>query len=151
MMKIMPVHELLIALCRTSFTDEDRGRIEKLAAGIDSWERFVWLANEHGISALVYDNFKELGLTGMIPEQQLSVLYNAYMKSLGRNTMLSEKYDELEKLLGEIGIRPLLIKGMALERTVYGNRGLRQMNDVDFLVPRKRSMEAWEYLLTRGL
>ncbi|MFP4489494.1 MAG: nucleotidyltransferase family protein, partial [Bacteroidales bacterium] len=150
MKKVRPVHKLLIALCRTSFTEEDAVKIKKLAAGIDDWERFVWLANEHGISALVYYNFKELGLTAMVPEKELSVLYNAYMKSLGRNTILSEKYDELEKLLGETGIRPVLIKGMALERTVYGNRGLRQMNDVDFLVPRKRCMEAWEYLLTRG-
>ena len=142
--------ELLIRLCNIEFSDKDIERLRTLAGQINDWERFTWLANEHGISALAYYNLKAADCINTIPEKFSSILHNSYLKSLSRNTNLGEKYRELEKLLVERGIQPVLIKGLSLEKSVYHNRGLRQMNDVDFLVKREQARDAWEYLRTKG-
>ena len=39
---------------------------------------------------------------------------------------------------------------MALEHTLYGARGLRQMNDNDILIQREDSLKAWHLLLKEG-
>ena len=146
----VPDRELMIKLCRTAFTEDDKERIRSLAGAVNDWEKFTWLVNEHGISALAWVNLKNMGLEQDIPEEYRTILYNSYLKSLSRNTNLWKKYCEMRDLLLEKGIKPVLIKGMALEKSVYGNKGLRQMNDVDFLVEKERCQEAWDYLLTRG-
>lgn len=142
--------ELLIRLCNTDFENKDIKGIKELTHQVSDWEKFTWLANEHGISALVYDNLRSAGCLDIIPEIYRSVLHNSYLKSLSRNTNLWEKYRELEGLLQGKAINTILIKGMALEKSIYGNKGLRQMNDVDFLVQKEQAQEAWDYLITKG-
>lgn len=149
MMKIKAEHELLLCLCKPECTDSAIEEARRHITFIDNWNRFAWLANEHGISALVYYNMKKTGLAELMPDKENYILHSTYLKSLSRNTVLWEKFNALKKELREINITPVPIKGMALERSVYGNKGLRQMNDVDILIERDRCMEAWEYLLTR--
>lgn len=149
MMKIKAEHELLLCLCKPECTDSAIEEARRHITFIDNWNRFAWLANEHGISALVYYNMKKTGLAELMPEKENYILHSTYLKSLSRNTVLWEKFNTLKEELREINITPVPIKGMALERTVYGNKGLRQMNDVDILIGRDRCMEAWEYLLAR--
>jgi len=48
------------------------------------------------------------------------------------------------------GIRVLLLKGLALEHTVYGSRGLRQMSDADLLVNQDYALRAREVLISAG-
>ncbi len=149
-MEIHREQDLLIRLCRLDFSEKMREEISLLSAVVNDWNRFVWLANEHGISALVYYNLKSFNLAKQIPDKERYILRNSYLQSLSRNAGLSEKYDELKNLLNEKGIETVPLKGMALERSIYGNRGLRQMNDVDLLVDISRSMEAWQYLIMEG-
>jgi hypothetical protein len=50
----------------------------------------------------------------------------------------------------EENIKVVLLKGLALERTLYGNMGLRQMNDLDLLVNRESSVRLRKILLRNG-
>lgn len=72
------------------------------------------------------------------------------MQSMIRNTWLAGRWKEVNTILSEAGIRNLLLKGMALEHTVYGSSRLRQMNDVDILVKKDEIMKAWLLLQSHG-
>jgi hypothetical protein len=72
------------------------------------------------------------------------------MLSLGRNAFLLSAAEEMLGLLKHEGIKVVLLKGLALELTVYGNRGLRQMNDTDILISRSDYIKAQSILMRNG-
>ena len=147
---ISPEEQLLISLCRLSFSEKQKNSIRALVKKITDIDKFVYLANEHGIIALVYDNLKETGAGDLLPEKKLAFLANSNIKSLGRNTFLYNIIEEVLQLFKQAKIKAVLLKGMALELSVYNNKGLRQMNDIDILVPYKQCMKARKILLNNG-
>ena len=46
------------------------------------------------------------------------------------------------KFLRKAGIKHILLKGMALEHTLYGSKGLRQMTDCDILIKSEEAAES---------
>ena len=147
---ISPEEQLLISLCHLSFSEKQKKYICALTKKITDIDRFVYLANEHGIIALVYHNLKEMGAGDLLPEEKMASLANSRMKSLGRNTFLYKNIEQVLELFRQEKIKTVLLKGMALDLSVYGNTGLRQMNDIDILVPRTQCMEARRILLNNG-
>lgn len=148
--KLIYEEKLLLRLSRLSFSNEQKKEIASLVEQIQNWSIFVKLATNHGISALVYNNLKEAGFMDRLPDEAVKFLQAAYLKSLSRNTILYEEYCGLKEILAEAGIAPVLLKGMALELTVYGNMGLRQMNDIDLFIDRNICLKAWELLISKG-
>lgn len=142
--------QLLISLCRLSFSEKQKKNIRTLANKITDIDKFAYLANEHGIVALTYHNLKETGAGDLLPEKKMAHLANSRMKSLGRNTFLFKNIEQILELFKQEKIKTVLLKGMALELSVYGNMGLRQMNDIDILVPHEQCMEARRVLLKNG-
>src|SRR5450759_4479599 len=57
---------------------------------------------------------------------------------------------EVLRLLNGENIKTVLLKGLALEFSVYGNAGLRQMSDVDVLISREQCIEARKLLISNG-
>lgn len=145
-----PHIKLLLALCRITFTAEQEKEIGQIIPTVTSWKTFTRLAGEHGISALVWHNLDRMRLTGSLPEMERTLLQLSYLTSLARNTYLENKLAGAVEILAGAGINVVLLKGMALELTHYGNCGVRQMNDVDILIRRDRSMEAWQLLQNHG-
>jgi len=150
-LNISPEEDLLLNLCRLSFNDEQKSKIEELVNGLHDWDNFIRLANEHGIIAIIFHNLEQLDLLSQIPENAQSTLSNLYLKSLARNTFLVEKLIELKKSLAGIGINPVVLKGMALEPSIYGNIGLRQMTDIDIYIPdEEECLKTWKHLISIG-
>ncbi|MBE9509535.1 MAG: nucleotidyltransferase family protein, partial [Bacteroidetes bacterium] len=147
---ISPEEQLLISLCRLSFSEKQKKNIHVLVKKITDIDKFAYLANEHGIIALVYHNLKETGASDLLPEEKMTFLANSRMKSLGRNTFLYKTIEQVLKLFKQKKIKTVLLKGMALDLSVYGNTGLRQMNDIDILIPHEQCMEARRILLNNG-
>ena len=142
--------KLLISLCRLLFTDEIKDQTGSLMKEITDWEHFVNLANKHGIIAIVWFNIMETGNSSNIPAVHLDKLHAAYLKSLARNTFLFNHLEEILSLAKPEKIRIVLLKGLALEKTVYGNNGLRQMNDLDLLVKQGDAIRLRKILLNNG-
>jgi hypothetical protein len=44
----------------------------------------------------------------------------------------------------------VILKGLALENSVYGSSGLRQMSDVDILINRDKCINARDILINNG-
>jgi hypothetical protein len=57
---------------------------------------------------------------------------------------------EVLRLLNAENIKIVILKGLALENSVYGNQGLRQMSDVDILINRDECIKARKILISNG-
>ena len=148
--KIRDEEILLLELCRLGFSDEQIKKIRSLSEALSDWNYFSSLANAHGVAALVWHNLEKQQLLAYIPAEIAAFLRGALMKSLSRNAFNTETMGEVLRLLYGKNIRAVLLKGLALEFTVYGNTGLRQMSDVDILISREQCMTARNILISNG-
>jgi len=148
--RLTPEEKLLISLCRLDFSEEQKAEIRDLMNEIKDWDHFVKLANDHGIIALTAHNIRGNGLAGFIQEKTMNLLDNGRMQSMIRNTWLVQRWKEVNKILCDAGIKHVLLKGMALEHTLYGAMGLRQMTDNDILVKKEDALKAWLLLKEYG-
>jgi hypothetical protein len=148
--RISDEEHLLLELCRLEFSDEQINRIRSLLAVITDWPYFSNLANEHGVAALVWYNLEKYRLHSEIPEAVAYFLKCTLMRSLGRNTFNTESMGEVLRLLNAENIKIVILKGLALENSVYGNQGLRQMSDVDILINRDECIKARKILISNG-
>jgi len=147
---LSPEEKLLLSLCRLEFSEEQRAESAEMMKGVKDWDRYLKLVNEHGIIALEAYNLRELGLADLVPGPVMKTLDNARMQALIRNSWLVKRWKEVNEILSAYNIRHVLIKGMALEYTVYGGRGLRQMNDNDILVKKDDALRSWSILQEYG-
>jgi len=141
---------LLLGLSRLHFNEELTAKISALTEKIDDWGYFTRLASEHGIAALAYYNLQQLDLAGRIPKEKAEMLHAAHLLSITRNAFHLTGAEEIISLLNSAGIKSVLLKGLALETTVYGNKGLRQMTDVDLLISRNDYLRARNILMENG-
>jgi hypothetical protein len=144
------MRDLLLLLCRYPFDQTNRESLSRLIKEVGDWQSFIKLINDHGIIALAAYNIKEADLSNEIPADAMAYLNRGYMQSVMRNAWLTERWKEVNGLLNSSGIKHILLKGMALEHTVYGSRGLRQMNDNDILIKENESVQAWNLLIANG-
>jgi hypothetical protein len=142
--------QLLLLLSRTEFTGEEKLQITAAFGSFTSWQLLSSLAVRHGVAALVWQNISDLGLDGMVPETERILLEGLRFKSIARVSWISEAAAGVTSLLEREGIRVVLLKGLALEHTVYGSKGLRQMSDADLLVTPADAFKARDILMRYG-
>ena len=121
-----------ILLLRAALLDADTART--------AWER--WRAEnalETADSAslrlfpLVYSNLRSAGLD----EFDLAKLKGAYRGAWVHNQLLFKRAAEALSALGDGGVPTLVLKGIALSVAHYRDDGVRPMEDIDVLVPRR--------------
>jgi len=141
---------LLLRLCRMSFSEEQEKMILELTGAVTDWKYFTFLAREHGIEALVYSNLERNDLLPEVEKDTVNALKESLMKSLTRNAFHTEVLYDVLRVLNNGNIQTILLKGMALELTGYGNSGLRQMTDIDILLSKRDCLKARELLEGSG-
>jgi hypothetical protein len=141
---------LLLGLCRLSFDVELTIMLKALAETVTDWQYFSSLANKHGVAALVYYNLEKLDFIKCIPKDPADLLHNALLVNISRNARNGEAAASVLNLMNNEAIKIVLLKGLALELTVYGNKGLRQMTDVDVLATRDDCLKARRVLMENG-
>ena len=102
------------------------------------------------MAALIYNNLEEAGLINLVPPEIASFLRNASFMSLAQNAGNLAMMGEALDILSEENVKVVLLKGIALELMVFGNRGLRQMSDVDVLLDRNVILKAFRKLEKAG-
>ncbi len=144
------VISLLLLLCRSSFTDDERQRAAAEAGSLQEWNRFTDLAVRHGVAALVWQSLSDLSLAALVPETERTILEGSRLTSVARVAYITSVAAEVAQTLEKEGIRVVLLKGLALEHQVYGARGLRQMSDADLLVSPRDALRARDILIRAG-
>lgn len=142
--------DLLLLLCNDSFTESGKTLIKEVASRITDWGAFSDLAIKNGVAAIAGYNIYECGISELIPKKELGKLEALTNKTIARTTFISALAAEMTKLMEANGIKMVLLKGLALEHTVYGGRGLRQMSDADVLITPRQAVAGWRLLQAEG-
>ncbi|MBC8431701.1 MAG: nucleotidyltransferase family protein [Desulfobacterales bacterium] len=118
------------------------------------WHWAITYAFRHGLSPLLYrtlgrliHNFSSIKMIqGKVSDPNLppginqdwfNMLFDSYMSTLRRNSHIQSALKELDETLADIDITCIIWKGAALINGVYPDIGLRPMDDIDVLVPKK--------------
>jgi hypothetical protein len=96
------------------------------------WEDVLRLADSHGTSSLLYQNF--LRLRDLTPAGVLAALRQSYERNVHKSLFLARELIGILDCLDAIGIEVIPYKGIVLSETYYGDMALRQSGDMDLFV-----------------
>jgi len=122
-------------------------RSDRLAAcTISDWDGVVHQAARHSVAPLLY---KRLHAVEEIPVRIRETLRQAYLRNTVRNVRLYHGIAKIIRLLSEAHIPVIVLKGAHLAERVYGDPGLRSMDDMDLLI-KKSDLPQSQKLLRRA-
>jgi len=130
-------HRLLFA----ALAFDDGARFVALRKSIqggpeDPWPRFRHLAKNEQVLASVYALLSRRDLLGRIPPHEVAQLRRYHQYAVLRNERIRAQAEEVAAVLNAAGIEPILLKGgVTLFDTLYEDPGMREMADLDVLVP----------------
>lgn len=139
----------LLALCaraegHPALYDALQTRLEAFTA----WEHLPDEAERHGMSALLWHHLRQSGL--IIPSEAEHILAVLYLRQRALNRLHTQALLHTCALLEDRGIRPLLLKGLALAYQYYPEPALRTVSDLDLLLAASEMAPAVEALLAAG-
>jgi hypothetical protein len=120
----MSAPEILEALLSTYAVPENAAALERWPA-----EQVVSVARGHRLAPLL-----GASLTGSLSPALGKAFAKEHMLTVARSMMLERYLSEVLDRFGEAGIRAIVLKGLAYDRTLYGAIGSRQTLDIDLLV-----------------
>lgn len=103
----------------------------EVAVDAVDWELFERVCHFHSVQALAYHGLRGAGFGPDAVAERL----RPHADRLAAATMLRKRaYTGAASTLAQAGIRPMLLKGAAMNETIYPHPGLRSMGDIDVLV-----------------
>ncbi|MFW5955406.1 MAG: nucleotidyltransferase family protein [Rhodothermales bacterium] len=140
-----PEFDLLLSSARTRLEGSAAERIEDLIAGPIEWEHFLFLAQFHRVTEVVYQTLRKQAPYAIAGDVE-NFLRGVAHRTVAYNMMLVQELARLKDVLESEGIRFFTFKGPALAQEAYGNLGLRSSADLDILI-RPEDLERLEELL----
>ena len=130
----------LLCVCALAGAELAPERIERIAnsnlSALD-WSEFLRLAEHHGIVPLAAHNLIEHGRAeqgrGLPPEIERS-LRSAYEANLRRSMWFAAELARIMQHIDRRQLRAVPYKGSVLAQSLYGDLGLRNFSDLDFLI-----------------
>ncbi|MCS6770960.1 MAG: nucleotidyltransferase family protein [Kiritimatiellae bacterium] len=114
------------------------GLLDRLPAGTVDWERWLALAAEHKVSALLFNRFRR---APPWPEAVHRELASRYAASAYMNGLRVREQVALLRALAPVA-EVIALKGFALLFTLYGEAAERDMADLDLLAAGEREAES---------
>ena len=108
--------------------------VERLAALTPTqWQELVMLAASQRVRPLLWHRLKQKEMTELLPADVVAWLRESFRQNSMRNMRYHQELRRLLSALQTEHINLILLKGIYLADAVYGNLGLREMNDIDLL------------------
>ena len=123
---------LLIDCLKNDDAVSDAARLSNISP--EHWRALLALATKQRVIPLLWHRLRQKGLDKVVPVEVAEALRETSRRNALQNLRY---YGELRLLLAALkpeGIPLILLKGIVLADAVYGNIGLREMNDIDVLV-----------------
>ncbi len=98
------------------------------------WNSVLRLADDHGLSSLVFQNL--LRVAHLVPAPVLSTLRQRYERNVHKSLFLARELIRVLDSLDVLGVEAIAYKGVALSETYYGDLALRHPGDIDLFVRR---------------
>jgi hypothetical protein len=98
------------------------------------WGRVLQLAEDHGISSLLYQ--KLAGLGDAVPLGASEMLRRQYETNVHKSLFLTRELMRVLDLLDGLGIEVIPYKGVVLSEVYYGDIAMRAAGDIDLFIRR---------------
>jgi len=116
----------------------------------EQWRELLQLARLQQLRGLAHYRLQKLGLLEFAPPEVRAELRDAYLATIAANLSLYHDLTRITRTLKERRIPLLVLKGAHLARAVYPAPGLREMIDLDLLVPRRELLNAFDAIAALG-
>ena len=123
--------QLLIDCMKKDEPGFDATRLSGLSP--ERWQALLALAATQRVRPLLWHRLRQKGLDKALPIKAANELREAARRNTLRNLRLCGELRHLLSTLKSEAIPLILLKGIFLAEAVYGNMGLREMNDIDVL------------------
>jgi hypothetical protein len=131
--------------------DPNRLTADRLTAlTLDEWRSLLSLAKAQNVSGLFYHRLKARGLEPALPQDIQPQLLEVYRQTAVNNLGLMRDLNRIVTLFQADGIPVIVLKGVYLASTVYNNLALREITDLDLLLPIDQIEQAAKLLKTLG-
>jgi hypothetical protein len=111
-----------------------------------NWKEFIELCSYHRICPFIRKRLDER----LVPKEALKELKEIEKKNVCVNLTLEEEMNSFFMEMQRKKIDFILIKGMALNKTIYQKTFERALSDIDFLIKEKNYLEVKEILESKG-
>jgi hypothetical protein len=146
-----PLAAQFVRLCGSvTLSSDSANRLRALSVELsaDEWRQVIHFAETEGMSALVFHHMAQLGLLTSAPANVTASLAASYQQALVTNSSLLRAQQAIISTLSSNGIQAIPLKGPSLALRLYGNLGLRPINDIDLLI-RRRDIARLDQILQR--
>jgi hypothetical protein len=115
------------------------------------WEQLFAEATEEALLPALYSRARELQVDTSLPPSILDFLSSVDLLNADRNDAILKEVKLAVRLLNEVHIEPVLLKGAAYLATgVYKRPAARYLADVDLLIPEGQITQAAQVLIANG-
>ena len=139
---------LILELTKDGKTFISKDEQEALCIDLN-WAVFLEYSLHHRLFPRIYSNIRKLD-DQRVPSFVKQQLDNHYKSNTFRMLQLSAEMEYTSRMLSEIGIDALFLKGPVVAHDLYGDLSLRTSSDLDFLVPIEQLEQAEEWLVKQG-
>ncbi len=138
-MEINPIQLLLDCL----HTDSARINERQLAdLPVVEWQALVELAQRQGVGSTLYYVIKTRGYDQFVPSAYHNLLRNRYLTNSVRHLVRRRELAQVAGAMQDRHIPLLVLKGAFLAEVLYSDAAMREMGDMDLLVPAEHLREA---------
>jgi Uncharacterised nucleotidyltransferase len=124
--------DLLLAAVSVDREENGPARIRTLLQrGVD-WDAVLRLADQHGITSLLYQSCSKLN--DALPSAAQAMLGVRHDKNVHQSLFLARELVRILDCLEALGIGTIPYKGLALSEIYYGDMAMRQSGDMDLFV-----------------
>jgi len=140
---------LLLACATTRPTPERTARARACIARIRNWDSLIALALRHAVMPLLY-RYLTAECAAQLPAVVEAKLRFQFHLNVVTNRHLTNEVLRFMRAFEEAGVRALAFKGPLLAELAYGDAGLRQFADIDFLIDAHSLTTVAEILTAAG-
>ena len=120
---------------------------EELKSGNIDWDNIVKVSTSHYVFPALYINLKRAGFLEYLPKDLVDYMKRITDLNRERNQQIIEQAKEINDLLLKNNITPIFLKGTGnLLEGLYEDIAERMVGDIDVLVSKKQTNEAYEIL-----
>ena len=141
--------KLGVKLCNILRLDQERAFLPEQMNN-EAWEGVVRIAQQQGMTSLLYLRIKEFSIENRPSAKILRDLHDTYLKDSILGIMRLHKLGLLLRALRKDGIAVIALKGTHLAECVYSDFTLRPMADVDIMVKKSDLSRAINVLEMEG-
>jgi putative nucleotidyltransferase-like protein len=134
-MPLSPEWQVVVTGSKPLLTDAEVYQLRQTLATVPlDWARLTARACAHGVAPLLFHTLQRRGLVDHLPPMARALLASTFYRNAARQTLLARVVQQVVAALQSRGMRVIVLKGAALAETVYPERAVRPMSDIDLLV-----------------